>query len=157
MALERWRPFWTLMERGEGFRDIQSEMNRPFDSFFGRGPASATGAGGRGWIPAVDMYETKDHLVLNVELPGLHEKDIALSITGDRLTVRGERRHFNEHLSDDTFYHVERAYGKFERVVQLPMPVQTAQVTATYRDGVLEVKLPKAEEVRAKEIKVGVQ
>jgi HSP20 family protein len=100
------------------------------------------------------MYETKDQLVLNVELPGLHEKDIALSITGDRLTVRGER-HFNEQLNDDNFYHVERAYGKFERVVQLPMPVDTAHVTATFRDGVLEVKLPKAEEVRPKEIKVG--
>jgi HSP20 family protein len=142
------------MERGEGFRDIQSEMNRLFDSFFGRGTAATTGGGGRGWMPAVDMYETKDQLVLNVELPGLHEKDIALSITGDRLTVRGER-HFNEQLNDDNFYHVERAYGKFERVVQLPMPVDTAHVTATFRDGVLEVKLPKAEEVRPKEIKVG--
>ena len=74
----------------------------------------------------------------------------------DRLAVRGER-HFNEQLSDDNYYHVERAYGKFERIVQLPMPVQTGQVTATYRDGVLEVKLPKAEEVRPKDIKVGVQ
>ncbi len=156
MTMERWRPFGTLMERGEGFRDIQSEMNRLFDSFFGRGTAPAAGAGGRGWMPAVDMYETKDYLVLHVELPGVHEKDIALSITGDRLAVRGER-HFNEQLSDDNYYHVERAYGKFERIVQLPMPVQTGQVTATYRDGVLEVKLPKAEEVRPKDIKVGVQ
>ena len=153
MAMERWRPF-GIMERGEGVRDIQGEVNRLFDSFFGRGTATATGASGRGWIPAVDMYETKDHVVLNVELPGLHEKDISLSITGDRLTVRGERQ-FNEQLTDESFYHVERAYGKFERIVQLPIPVDTAHVTATYRDGVLEVKLPKAEEVRPREIKVG--
>jgi HSP20 family protein len=142
------------MER-EPFRDIQSEVNRLFDSFLGRPTASATGTGSRVWMPVVDMYETNDELVLNFEIPGVREKDISLSITGDLLTLRGERQ-FRQELKDDHTYHIERAYGKFERSVQLPMPVQAGRVTATFRDGVLEVRLPKAEEVKPKEIKIDV-
>jgi len=155
MAIERRRPFGTLMDRREPFRDIQGEMNRLFDSFFGRPLATATGTESRVWMPVVDMYETKDELILNFELPGVREKEVSLSITGDLLTVKGERQ-FNQELNNDNYHHMERAYGKFERTVQLPMHVQAGRVTATYRDGVLEVKLPKAEEVRPKEIKIDV-
>ena len=101
------------------------------------------------------MYETKDELVLNVELPGVREKDISLSITGDLLTVKGERA-FNQELKDENYVHLERVYGKFERSIQLPMPVQADRVKATFRDGVLEVKLPKAEEVKPKDIKIDI-
>jgi len=155
MALERWRPFATI-ERWEPFRnvsDVQGEMNRLFDSFFGR-PVS-TAAGTRAWAPVFDMYETKDELVLNVELPGVREKDISLSITGDLLTVKGERA-FNQELKDENYVHLERVYGKFERSIQLPMPVQADRVKATFRDGVLEVKLPKAEEIKPKDIKIDI-
>jgi HSP20 family protein len=155
MAIERWRPFGTLMER-DPFRDIQSEMNRLFDSFLGRPATTATGAGSRIWMPVIDMYETNDDLVLNFELPGVPEKDISLSITGDVLTVKGERL-FNQRLNDDNYFHMERAYGKFERSIRLPMPVQAGRVRATYRDGMLEVSLPKAEEVRPQEIKIDVE
>jgi HSP20 family protein len=154
MAIERWRPFGALMER-DPFRDIQSEMNRLFDNFLGRPTATATGTGSRVWMPVVDMYDTNDDLVLNFELPGVREKDISLSITGDVLTVKGERQ-FDQQLSDDHYVHTERAYGKFERSIRLPTPVQAGRVRATYRDGVLEVSLPKAEEVRPKEIKIDV-
>jgi HSP20 family protein len=155
MAIERWRPFGTLVER-DPFRDIQNEMNRLFDNFLGRATSTAAPTGSRVWMPVVDMYETKDDLVLNFELPGVREKDISLSITGDVLTVRGERQ-FNQQLNDgDQYVHTERVYGKFERSIRLPMPVQGDRVRATYRDGVLEVSLPKADEVRPKEIKIGV-
>src|SRR2546428_5461937 len=123
MAIERRRPFGTFMDRREPFRDIQGEMNRLFDSFFGRPLATATGTGTRVWMPVLDMYETKDDLILNFELPGVREKDVSLSITGDLLTLKGERS-FNEELKDGNDYHVERVYGKFERTVRLPMPVQ---------------------------------
>jgi HSP20 family protein len=156
MAIERWRPFATSVERWEPFREIQGEMNRLFDSFFGRPTAVATGTGSRVWMPALDMYETKDDLVLNFELPGVREKDVSLQITGDLLTVKGERA-FDQELKDDNYTHVERVYGKFERTVQLPMPVQADRVKATYRDGVLEVKLPKADEVKPKEIKIDIR
>ena len=155
MAIERWRPFGTLMDR-DPFRDIQAEMNRLFDRFLGRLPATASGTDRQTWVPVVDMYETSDDLIVNFELPGVPEKEISLSITGDLLTVKGERE-FNRQLSDDDNYlHVERVYGKFERSIRLPMPVQADRVSATYRDGVLEVRLPKTEEGRPKEIKIDV-
>ncbi|HEY3065196.1 MAG TPA: Hsp20/alpha crystallin family protein [Methylomirabilota bacterium] len=156
MAVERWRPFGAA-ERWEPFRnvtDIQGEVNRLFDSFFGR-PASTGAAMERGWAPAVDLYETKDDLVVTFEVPGVREKEINVSITGDLLTVRGERQ-FGHEADDGSFYRVERTYGKFERNIPLPVPVQPDKVKANYRDGVLEVRLPKAEEVKPKQIKVDV-
>ena len=154
MAIERWRPFGTLMQR-DPFRDIQIEMNRLFDNFLGRPTATAPGTGSRVWMPVVDMYETNDALVLNFELPGVREKDISLSIAGDVLAVKGERE-FNHQLGDDNSLHTERVYGKFERSIRLPMSVQADRVSATYRDGMLEVRLPKTDEVRPKEIKIEV-
>jgi HSP20 family protein len=155
MAMERWRPFaGSTMDRWEPFRnvsDIQSEVNRLFDNFFGRQAAGT----GRAWAPPVDMYQTKDDVVLTLEVPGIREKDVAVSITGDLLSVKGERR-FEQEVKEQELLHVERAYGKFERLIQLPMPVQADRVKATYRDGVLEIKLPKAEEVKPKQIKVDI-
>ena len=153
MAVERWRPFGSA-ERWDPFRgmgDIQTEVNRLFDSFTGR-PASP-GAGDRMWLPAVDIEETKDDVVLSFDIPGVSEKDVQVSITGDLLTVKGERR-FEREGSEGTYHRVERLYGKFERSVQLPMVVQTDKVKASYRDGVLTVKLPKAEEVKPRAIKI---
>src|SRR5262249_10272946 len=128
-------------------------MNRLFDSFFGR--PSTTAAGERFWTPLVDMYETKDDLFVVFELPGIREKDASVSITGDLLTVKGERK-LEHDPKDEGYYRLERVYGKFERSVPLPIPVQADKVKATYRDGVLEIRLPKVEEVKPKEIKIDV-
>jgi HSP20 family protein len=157
MAIDRWRPFVSV-ERWDPFRnmsDIQGEVNRLFDSFLGRPVVSGAGSAVRTWAPILDMHETKDEVVLNFELPGISEKDVALSITGDLLTLKGERQ-ANREFKEENAYHAERVYGKFERSVQLPMPVQADKVRATYRDGILEVKLPKAEEVKPKAIKIDI-
>jgi HSP20 family protein len=153
MATERWSPFVSV-ERWDPFRsmsDMPGEVNRLFDSFLGRPAASVP----RTWAPVLDIHETKDELVLSFELPGVTDKDVSLSITGDLLTLKGERA-ANRDVKDENVYRVERVYGKFERSVQLPMPVQADKVKATYRDGVLEVKLPKVEEVKPKAIKIDV-
>ena len=135
MAMERWHPLGTLMERGP-FRDIQSEMNRLFDSVLGRPMTTASGAGSRTWEPLVDMYETADDVVVNFELPGVSEKEISLTLTGDVITVQGERP-FSQTSNDHSYLHVERAYGKFARSLRLPMPVEASHVGATYRNGPL--------------------
>ena len=146
IAIERWRPFGSVAR-------WDSEVNRLFDIFFGK--PTATSNGDRVWAPALDMYETKDEIVLNFELPGVREKDVTLSITGDVLTLKGERA-FDRDVKDESYHHVERVFGKFERSVQLPTEFQAEKVQATYRDGMLEVKLPKAEEVKPREIKINI-
>jgi HSP20 family protein len=153
MTVVRWRPVSGSVERWDPFRevgDLQSEMNRMFDGFFGR---SLPGLD-RVWAPAVDVFETKDDLVMTVELPGVSEKDIHLSITGDVLTIKGERGMTS--TSPENAYRSERWYGKFERSLSLPIPVQADKVKATYRDGVLTINLPKAEELKPKAIKIDV-
>ncbi|MBI4635476.1 MAG: Hsp20/alpha crystallin family protein [Candidatus Rokubacteria bacterium] len=119
------------VEPFRNLNDIQGEMNRLFDS------------------------ETKDDLVLTFEIPGVREKDVNVSVTGDLLTVKGERQ-FVKELKDESCPRIERPYGKFERSVQVPMPVQADKVKATYRDGILEVRLPKTDEVKPKEIKIDI-
>lgn len=155
MAIERWRPFGST-ERWQPFRgvsELQTEMNRLFDSVFGQPAVMATGE--RMWLPLFDLWETKDDVVVAFELPGVNEKDVNVSITGDLLTVRGERR-WHDTAKDDTYHRVERVYGKFERTVQLPMPVQADKVKASYREGILTVTLPKVEAIKPREIKIDI-
>jgi len=155
MAIVRFRPYGSAGDPlASGFSDIQSEMSRLFDSFFGRPTQMGSGME-RVWAPTVDMHETKDELVVTADLPGLNEKDVHLSITGDLLTLKGERR-WNQEAKQDNHYRSERWFGKFERTLQLPVPVQADKVKASYRDGVLAVSLPKTEEIRPKEIKIDV-
>jgi HSP20 family protein len=156
MAMDRWRPFGSTIEHWEPFRDpagIQGEINRLFDSFFGR--PSTVAAGERLWAPLADVRQTKDDLVITFELPGVREKEVSVSIAGDLLTVKGERK-FDRDQSEEGYYRIERIYGKFERSVPLPIPVQADRVKATYRDGVLEIRLPKAEELKPREIKIDI-
>lgn len=154
MAINRWRPF--RLERIEPFRDvldIQGEMNRVFDSYFGRSAPSA--AMDRAWAPPIDIYETKDELVIAAELPGVKETDVHLSIVADLLSVRG-RRTTDREVKEENYHRIERWSGSFERHIQLPFPVQADKVRANFRDGVLEIRLPKAEELKPREIKIEV-
>ena len=158
MALIRVRPFTQALDPSSDVMGIQTQMNRLFDSLFAQPGVMERGMMERGmmeraWTPPVDMYETKDEVVVTVELPGLNEKDIRLSITGDLLTIQGERQ-WSDETRDAAHYRQERWFGKFERALLLPIPVETGQVKATYRDGVLTVKHPKTEGVKPKEIKI---
>jgi HSP20 family protein len=152
MALIRFRPFSQTLDPSRDLTDIQAQMNRLFDNFLGQPVPS--GSTERVWAPAVDMYETKNEVLVSAELPGLNEKDIHLSITGDLLTIQGERQWNDD--KEASHYRRERWFGKFERTLSLPVPVEAGHVKATYRDGVLTVKLPKVEEIKPKEIKIDV-
>jgi len=144
--MDRWEPFRELSE-------IQTEMNRVFSGMFGRSmPANG---GERIWAPVVDMYETKDELVVTAEVPGMSEKDIKLSLAEDVLTLSGERLPAQDIKPEDA-HRGERWYGKFARSLTLPVPVQMDKVKATYRDGVLTVTLPKVEETKPREIAIEV-
>ena len=151
MALIRFRPFSQALDASRELTDIQTQMNRLFGNFLGQPVTS--GVMERAWAPAVDVYETKDAVVVTAELPGLDEKEIHLAITDDVLTIRGER-HRSDEARGASHYRQERWFGKFERVIALPIPVDIGKVKATYRDGVLTVTLPKSEGLKSREIKI---
>ena len=157
MTVMRWRPFNQALEPWVGARelgDMQSEVNRLLETVFGR---SGQGSGYEGaWVPAADMYETKDELVIKMDLPGMSEKDVQMSMTGDLLSLKGQRVE-SEDVTPEQYFRAERWAGRVEQVFQLPIPVQADKVRATYRDGVLTVTLPKVESVKPKEIKIDVQ
>jgi len=157
MLLERWQPRVHSIARWNPFAemaDLQREVDTVFGDFFGRTPfrMAATEAM---WSPVVDIHEAKDSILLQVELPGVKQEDIQVSIEDDTLTLKGERKRETE-VKEDQYHRVERSYGRFERSILLPSVVDSGRVKATYRDGVLEIQLPKKEEAKPKEIKVEV-
>jgi len=157
MLLERWQPRVHSVARWNPFAemvDLQREMDKVFGDFFGRTPfrMAATEAM---WSPLVDIHETKDNILLQVEVPGVKQEDIHVSIEDDTLTLKGERKRETE-VKEDQYHRVERSYGHFERRILLPSVVDSERVKAAYRDGVLEIQLPKKEEAKPKQIKVEV-
>ena len=106
-------------------------------------------------MPAVDIRETKDSIEVTAELPGIDPKDVDVSVEGNLLTIRGERRR-DESKEDETVHRIEREYGMFERAFTLPRSADPAGVAAGYSDGVLRVSVPKREEAKPKAIKINV-
>jgi HSP20 family protein len=145
MALTTWKPMSDLF-------DIHNEMSRVFDDFFGRTPRR--GSGGE-WVPAVDISETPEEIFLRAEIPGASEKDVNVSVTDNVLTLKGEKRQESA-AKGENYHRVERTYGAFQRSFSLPRNLKTENTTATFKNGVLTVCIPKAEEVKPKEIRVSV-
>jgi|SRR5581483_8668786 len=144
MALVRWDPIRELDA-------LQGDMNRLFDRFFENRTANGTA---RRWIPAMDLVETDDHLVLRGDLPGLTEDDVNIEIRDNVLTVSGERK--AEHEDRGEGYHrVERAFGSFSRSLSLPQGVDPEKVDASFKNGVLEVRIPKPAEAKPTRVQIG--
>ena len=145
MSITRYDPFRDL-------RSLQDEVNRLFSTNLSRafGDEGLT----RGaWAPSVDIYENKDQIVIEAELPGMRREDFELTIENNVLTLRGERR-FEKKDESDNYHRVERAYGAFTRSFTLPQTVSSENATAEYNNGVLRVALQKREEVKARRIEI---
>lgn len=139
---------WLALDRWSNLRDeLNSFFDMPFWSGFGR-----TGQLFTGWSPALDLYESGDHLIAVVELPGMLKEDIEISLHDGTLTVSGERK--RESTNGEKAQRTERYVGAFRRSIALPTHVDPSKVNATYEDGILRVTLPKAEEAKPKQIKV---
>ena len=151
MAITRWRPL-TLYPVRDLF-GTQDEFSQLFDNFFTRG--TLRGDVAPVFTPAVDIEETADEFVLRADLPGMAQKDVKVNLMGDTLTIRGERKQESER-KDGGMHRTERIYGGFERSFRLGTPVRADKVKAQYRDGVLEVRVPKAEEAKLREVEVQV-
>jgi HSP20 family protein len=136
-----------------GLNSLQDQMNKLFDETFYRGRSAESEMGT--WAPAVDIYETEQELVLKADLPDVNEHEIDIRVENNMLTVRGERK-FQHEVSQDSFLRIERAYGPFSRSFSLPNTVDTEAIKADYRTGVLSVRMPKREESKPKQIRIGV-
>jgi HSP20 family protein len=136
-----------------GLNSLQDQMNRLFDETFTRGRSAESEMGT--WAPAVDIYETEQELVLEADLPDVNQQEIDIRIENNMLTIRGERKFHNE-VSHDNYLRLERAYGPFSRSFSLPNTLNTEAIRADYQNGVLSIRMPKREESRPKQIRIGV-
>lgn len=149
MGTVRWDPFHGLVS-------LQERMNRLFEQTLDRSRGEREGMAAATWAPAVDIYETPDSIVLQAELPGLSKDDIDIQVRDNVLTLKGERRSEKE-VKEGNYLRVERAYGGFQRAFTLPAAVQADKIRAVFKDGVLDVSIPKAEEAKPKQIKIEVK
>jgi HSP20 family protein len=144
-TLMRWDPFREMTT-------LRDEMNRLFTRTIGDQPVAKAAAEAT-WSPPVDVFDTPDAIVLKAELPGLKVEDVDVELDEHVLTISGERR-FEEKADDGRAYRLERAYGRFARTMTLPQNVKADEIAATITDGVLEVRVPKADEIRPRKIAV---
>jgi HSP20 family protein len=142
MALVRWEPLRELAA-------LQNEMSRFLGSTLGEGNGQQ-----KGWVPAVDVWETENEVVYAFDVPGIPEDKISIELEDNALTVSGERERTKE-VSDERFYRFERRFGSFSRTIGLPQNVSEDQVKADYRDGVLEVRVAKPETPKPRRIQIG--
>jgi HSP20 family protein len=147
MAITRWDPFRDLSI-------LQERMNRVFEDAAVRGWKNDEPSATTSWSPAVDIYETDSEIMVQAELPGVDRKDIALQLENNVLTLKGDRR-FEKETNQENYHRIERSYGGFSRAFTIPTIVDEDKIRADYKDGILKIALPKKEQVKAKQIKIG--
>ncbi len=147
MSIVRWDPWTTLPS-------LQERINRIFEEAF---PKSSTvkdeAFAIADWRPLVDTYEENGAIVIKAEIPGVKKEDVSIDIKDNVLTLKGERSHEAE-IKEENYYRRERSYGKFHRAFTLPDAVDPNRIDASYKDGVLKITIPKAEEPTAKKIEI---
>ena len=147
MELVRWQPF-------DGLNRIQHRINDLFDEAFARSRPLSNATNGV-WLAPVDILESKDSYLIRAELPGMKRTDFNLEVKDGTLTLTGERK-WDEPAEGVEYHRVERVAGKFTRSFSLPRSVKSDEIKATYRDGILEIHVPKAAEAKAKQIAISV-
>ncbi|MDD3991200.1 MAG: Hsp20/alpha crystallin family protein [Desulfobacterales bacterium] len=147
MEIMPWKPFGELSS-------LRKEMDGLWDRFFGE-KALARGFPEE-WSPSVDISETEDSLLIKAELPGLEAKDVNVSLSGDLLTIKGEKKKEKEE-KDEHHHYIERYAGTFQRSFRLPVEVQADKVEASFKKGVLKITLPKAEAAKKKSVEIKVK
>ncbi len=150
MAIVRW---WDPMRDLAG---IQDKMNQIFEDTFTRTRGREEGLTVGMWTPAVDIYETDSAVVVKAELPGVQKEQVTVDVKDGILSLRGERK-YEEEVKGENFHRIERSYGTFQRSFSLPTTVDQEKISATMKDGVLEVALLKKEAAQPKQINVTVK
>ena len=155
MVVERWGPGRRLTPWNP-FQGIE-DMERRWEDIMGRSfyPLAWTRlpVEEREWRPAAEVFEKEDQFVVKAELPGMKQDDIDISVVGDTLTIKGERKAESK-VKEEDYYCCERSDGSFNRSVAMPSNVNAAKIEASYKDGILEINLPKVPEVKPKKIAI---
>ncbi len=146
MALIRWDPFREMSA-------LQERMNRLFSDVRAQAPVRGEEIVQGAWIPAVDIFETNEAIVLKAELPGITAQDISVEVKDNTLTLKGEKK-FEKEVKEENYHRVERSCGSFQRAFTLPGTIHQEKVKAKFKDGILEITLPKVEEAKPKQVKV---
>ena len=149
MALVKWDPFRDVAV-------LQNRINRMFDDSFGPSRDREDEMNMCAWRPAVDIYETETGVILAVELPGVGKKNVAVEVKDNILTLKGERLSKPE-IKEENYYRQERCYGSFQRSFTLHHNIQPNLIKATFKDGMLEIEIPRPEEEQPKQITVNVE
>jgi len=149
MALVRWDPFRDIIT-------LRERMDKMFEDSLARFRMPEEATMPTFWSPSVDIYETDENIVLKAELPGVDKKEVSVEVKDNTLILKGERKREKE-VKEENYHRVERSFGTFMRSFSLPVTVKQDQVKAKFKDGVLEVTLPKAEEAKPKQVKVEVE
>jgi HSP20 family protein len=139
-----------------GLQSLQRDMNRMFDEFFRGDVLGDESFFARDWTPAVDVVENNDNYILRAELPGMNKDDVKITLENNLLTIRGEKKNESE-KKEGNYHRVERSYGSFERSFTIPGTIKADHIDAQYKEGVLTLTLPKAEEAKLKLIDVKVK
>jgi HSP20 family protein len=149
MALVKWDPFRDVAE-------LQHRINRMFDDSFGRSREIDDEMNLRAWRPAVDIYEAENGIVVAVELPGVGKESVSVEVKDDVLTLTGERL-ANPAISEDSYYRRERLFGPFKRSFTLNQNIKPDQIKATFKDGVLQIEIPRPVQEQPKQVTVTVE
>lgn len=149
MAIVKWDPFRDMVT-------LRDRMDRLFDDSMARLRGAEDEMLLSNWSPSVDIYETTDNIVIKAEVPGVKKEDISVEVKDDTLYLRGERK-FEKDVKEENYHRMERSYGSFRRVFSLPATVEQDKVKASFKDGVLEITLPKVEKAKPKKIAVDVE
>jgi HSP20 family protein len=147
MNRSRWNPFGEMSF-------LQNQMNRLFDTTLQGWSNDSNGmTGTTSWIPAADIFESENELVVNLDLPGIDAKTVDLTVENNVLTIRGERN-FEDNGNKQNFHRVERSYGTFVRSFALSTSIDADKIRADYKAGVLSIAIPKAEAAKPKRIQI---
>ncbi len=153
MSIMRYKPFRSL-ERWDPFKEFQSLADRftsLFDEIFPFEWKEETVLSR--WSPAIDIYETDEDIVVSAEVPGMDKKDIEVNVVNNVLTLKGEKK-LDKEIKKENFHRIERCYGSFSRTFTLPDYVETDNIKASFKNGLLEIKIPKKPAAKPKEIKI---
>jgi len=155
MAILRWKPYsgWDPFKEA---LDMHNRIDQLFGARFGGSSAAEEESLQEAWYPSVDIHEDKNNLIIKAELPGIKKEDVSLEIKDNVLTIKGERKR-DEEIKRENYHRIERVYGSFSRSFTLPDAVKEDKVTAGYKDGILEITLPKAEKAQTKAIPITVE